>query len=282
MLARLIAAAVAVVSVPASPSPALYVASDSDTTIYLFGTIHALGDGGWFEGDVRAAFERSDELVVETLLPERGDPPPTLRRADAALHALLGREDRAKLRGIAGTRFDRFRPWVAWTVLQGEAISRAGYAAELGADAVLVRAARARGMPIVGLETVEQQIAILESLPDADQIELLRRALHEPEADVRTLRAAIEDWRAGDTEAAAAAFNGVYSPEAHDRLNSSRNIDWAEWIEERLTTPGVVFVAVGVAHLGGPGSVQDQLAQRGIAVRRERPASTRAVNLPPR
>ena len=46
--------------------PALWQLSDSDTTVYLFGTIHALPSGlNWLQGPVAAALDSSDELVTE-------------------------------------------------------------------------------------------------------------------------------------------------------------------------------------------------------------------------
>ena len=47
-----------------------------------------------------------------------------------------------------------------------------------------------------------------------------------------------------------------------------RNANWAECIDERLDTPGTVFIAVGAGHLAGEKSVQDYLAGRDIAVTR--------------
>jgi uncharacterized protein YbaP (TraB family) len=56
--------------------------------------------------------------------------------------------------------------------------------------------------------------------------------------------------------------------EIYDRLLVGRNVKWAEWIDHRLDQPGTLFVAVGAGHLAGKGSVQDQLAKRGLAVTR--------------
>ena len=51
--------------------PALWVVNDGDTIIYLFGTFHALdGKSDWFEQAVKTAFTASDELMLETLVPE--------------------------------------------------------------------------------------------------------------------------------------------------------------------------------------------------------------------
>ena len=74
----LIAAAIAAASVPSAPSPpapdahpAMWVVNDADTVIYLFGTFHALdGKSAWFNDEVKTAFAASDELVLETIVPE--------------------------------------------------------------------------------------------------------------------------------------------------------------------------------------------------------------------
>ena len=55
--------------------PAMFVVRDADTTVYIFGTFHALdGHSHWFSEQVRQAFERSNELVLETLIPEEPQP----------------------------------------------------------------------------------------------------------------------------------------------------------------------------------------------------------------
>ena len=52
-------------------TPALWEIRDADTTIYLFGTFHALdGRTVWFDDKVRARVRRSDELVLETVVPD--------------------------------------------------------------------------------------------------------------------------------------------------------------------------------------------------------------------
>src|SRR5438067_12185438 len=78
MVNLLVAAALAAASpaavAPSAPSdqPAMFVVRDADTTIYIFGTFHALdGRSEWFGNRLRNAFEQSDELVLETLVPER-------------------------------------------------------------------------------------------------------------------------------------------------------------------------------------------------------------------
>src|SRR3954451_24332452 len=56
---------------PVNADPAIFVVRDADTTIYLFGTFHALdGKADWFTDEVKSAFDQSSELVLETLVAE--------------------------------------------------------------------------------------------------------------------------------------------------------------------------------------------------------------------
>src|SRR5215212_10073150 len=80
MVNLLVAAALAAATAPAAPSspvaePAMFVVHDVDTTVYIFGTFHALDrQSQWFSEPVRDAFEHSDELVLETVVPFRQQP----------------------------------------------------------------------------------------------------------------------------------------------------------------------------------------------------------------
>ena len=78
---RLIAPLAGLAALPASAAPppaprpdlnpAIWVAKDADTTVYLFGTVHALdGKGDWFNDEIKRSFDRSQELVLEVVLPE--------------------------------------------------------------------------------------------------------------------------------------------------------------------------------------------------------------------
>src|SRR3954452_15969270 len=69
-------AATDIASAPVNANPAIFVVKDADTTIYIFGTFHALDrNGEWFNDQVKSAFEQSDELVLETLIPEHDGKP---------------------------------------------------------------------------------------------------------------------------------------------------------------------------------------------------------------
>ena len=247
--------AVARVPAPAQPGPALWVVQDADTTIFLFGTFHALdGRSNWFTRSVRAAFDQSDALVLETLVPE--DP--------AELHAALARNALAS-EPIPGQPVVGSSGAPSFVASAGQAMSAGramGMSVDQGADAVLRRAADASGKPVEGLESFDFQLRMFGSLSAGPATARHARS------NLGGLMGGMQSaWTRGDNADFAAILGNVrvHSPRAYKTLFADRNANWAGWIANRMTQPGTVFVAVGTGHLVGPDSVQHQLAARGIS-----------------
>jgi uncharacterized protein YbaP (TraB family) len=249
--------ATAPLAAPAQPGPALWVVSDSDTTIYLFGTFHALdGRAQWFNRGIKAAFDASDVLVLETLVPE--DP--------AELHAVLSRnslleEPKVGDPVISSNKAPSFVASAGQAMAAGRSM---GMSVDQGADAVLRRAANAAGKPVDGLETFDFQLRMFGSLPAPPA-----RAKASPGAgNMSNMLSYMQSaWARGDSNTFASVLGNVrmQSPAAYKTLFADRNAHWAGWIAERMQQPGTVFVAVGTGHLIGHDSVQAKLAERGIA-----------------
>jgi uncharacterized protein YbaP (TraB family) len=270
----------AAVSAPlAASGPALWKVSDEDTTIYLFGTIHALPKGlEWFEGPVADAFARSGELVTE-IDPASAASVSNEIAAMAALpkgqtvRALMTPESRTNYEaalaslGLPANALDTYEPWYATINLSMLPLLRDGYGADSGAEFVLI--SKAAGKRRGALETVEFQIGLFDAMPMAKQLEYLDETVDGLPEMSTMLDAMVADWLAGDADGLAILMNDEMSDaEIYDRLLVGRNVKWAEWIDNRLRQPGTLFVAVGAGHLAGKGSVQDQLAARGLSVTR--------------
>ena len=59
-----VAAAPVMAEPPAAKGPGLWKVADEDTTIYLFGTVHALPESvEWYEGPIESALAASQELI---------------------------------------------------------------------------------------------------------------------------------------------------------------------------------------------------------------------------
>ncbi|GAA4002917.1 TraB/GumN family protein [Sphingomonas humi] len=222
--------------------PALWVVSDADTIIYLFGTIHTHdGVAHWFDHAVRRAFDSSSTLVLETLIPTQ----PVRVAAPAGSGLAVARATLQSARTV-------------------------GLSPQFGADQVLARAAGAIGKPILGLESFDEQLRMYQSLPSpARPAAPAAAAAQAPSPDQNVapyLRTMVDRWNQGDSQPIEAVVGAVraQSPEAYQRLFADRNAAWAKWIEARLKQPGTVFVAVGTGHLVGSDSVQANLAADGI------------------
>ena len=258
--------------------PALWKVSDEDTTIYLFGTIHALPEGiEWFGGPVEKAFDGSQELVTEIV---EGEPAAVqklvLEKAmlpgGQTLRAMLTPAQRASYEGALGkigmppAAFDRFEPWFPAINLVVLSLKQEGYSSLNGVEATLDSKARALGRPHAALETIEYQLSVFDSLPVETQKRYLAAVVDQLPNAASDVGKMVDAWRKGDAERLAMLMNADEDdPEIIEALLTNRNRAWSRWIRDRLAKPGTVFVAVGAGHLGGPGSVQDQLAALGIA-----------------
>lgn len=263
--------------------PALWRVADEDTTIFLFGTVHALPSGlKWYTGPVREAFEASEMLVTEIPMQPQDEARMQMVALTAgmlpegtALRSLLDQDQRetfdaAMTRvGMPVIAFDRFEPWMAGLTLTLLPLMQQGYSPDQGVEKQLIALA-GPDMQFGALETIEFQIGIFDSMSQEDQIEFLITSAEQVDDTKSVVDAMVAEWIEGDPDGLADVMNeGLESdPGLADALLYSRNANWAEWIDQRLDQPGSIFIAVGAGHLAGEKSVQDLLDQRGIVATR--------------
>jgi uncharacterized protein YbaP (TraB family) len=269
--------------VPAVPGPALWKVADEDTTIYLFGTVHALPkDVPWMRGAIGPALAASDTLVTEVDLAAQD--PATMQKIimktgvlppDENLRGLLTPEQKAEYEaalsklGMPVESFDRFEPWYAALMFAIIPLAKAGIVGENGVEKGL-GAAAGDGKKRAALETVEYQLSIFDSLTRDAQIDYMMKTIEGSDDIKALLDAMMAEWLAGDADGLARLMNEDMAGEQAlmERLLWQRNRAWADWVVERLDMPGTVFVAVGAGHLAGEKSVQADLAARGLTVSR--------------
>lgn len=274
---------------PAAPAnaardadPALWVVKDADTTLYLFGTVHVLKPGlSWFDEAVKAAFDSSDSLVLEVVMPAPEAMQALVRRtgftaSGPTLPEKMAKADRAPYAaaltrfGIPAAALDRADPWFAATTLALIPVMKLGYDSANGPETVLAAAAKAAGKRVAGLETAEQQIGYFDSLPERAQLKFLAMTVKDLPKTAEVIDTMVENWAKGDPAALAVMMNEDMRavPEIGKVLLTDRNARWAQWIGARMKAPGTVFVAVGAGHLAGKDSVQAQLARHGLKATR--------------
>ena len=261
--------------------PALWVVKDEDTTIYLFGTVHILKPGlGWFDDGVKEAFDKSDRLVLEMVEPPQAETQAlfmklALDQNGKTLRSKMTDSDRAiyegalKKIGLPVEGLDPFDPWAAAVTMQVLAMQKLGFDVNSGAEKQLTAAAKASRKPIEGVETMEFQLGVFDSMAEAEQIKFLIEGAKVVDDAGATMDRMVSLWAAPDPEGLAALMNeGMSSRVIYDALLTRRNATWARWISEELKKPGTTFMAVGAGHLSGTTSVPALLPAYGLTAQR--------------
>ena len=261
--------------------PALWVVKDADSTLYLFGTVHVLRPTtGWNSPRVQAAFESAsdiwfeisnpdDQAAVIPLVQQYGMSPqiPLSSRLTAEEVAQL--DVAAQTIGLTAAQMEPMKPWLVGLTLSVAPLLKAGYDPQSGVEQALKAPAIAAGKPVHGLETIEEPVGMLATLPDDVQLELLRETLKDYDQAVVRLDSMVEAWAKGDVKALdkiVVEEMKTDAPELYKVLLVDRNTDWADQIQTQLQGSGTAFIAVGAAHLTGDDSVQSILKSRGVAV----------------
>lgn len=267
------------------PRPALWVIKDTDTTIYLFGTTHALPKGfQWQSPLLNRVIAEADELVVESLQTEQ-----TNTRTEAAVddainpvvenRPIIDRvspDKRGPLkRAMARTDFppqfyDAMPTWMASLVLAVEDMAKDGADRAEGVEAKLLEAFKARQCSIRAVEEGSVILRQLQALPEKAQQRMLENTLEDIErTKPGTIAEADRAWAKGDMSLLDAQFTPqALGPELYDVLIVRRNRTWADWLAERMKKPGTILFAVGAGHYAGPDSLRHMLHARGFFVER--------------
>ena len=263
--------------------PALWVVKDEDTTIYLFGTVHVLKPGlSWFDEAVKTAFDASDQLMLELVMPEDQAEAAKVMiplAIDQSGKTLSSRLDPDQLKayqaamasvGLPVAQFDMFEPWFPAITLSVLPLTKLGYDPEQGAEKQLTGFAKTAGKPVAGLETLPEQLGFFDTLPETQQLAFLNAVVKDLDKLGPQLDKMVVLWAKGDPDGLANAMNEslAATPELAKTLLWDRNARWADQLKARMDEPGTVFVAVGAGHLAGRGSVQEQLERRGVKVTR--------------
>ncbi len=285
VLAGVCAACAAPATPSPAPGPALFVARDADSTLYIYGTIHIRRAGEpWGSPSVEAALAASDEIWTELEISPTNDAltqqlATQLGAAPAGrgLSTWLSPEQAQRLAqtarrlGLSAQALEPMQPWLAGLVLALIPVVRAGYDPGAGVDRAIDAYGDANGKRMRAFETPAQQIGFLAELAPDVQLQMLLEAIDETEAGPAALDEMSAAWERGELEVLERLLNQEMRrdyPEMYAALITARNNAWVATLLDELQDSGVDFVAVGAAHMVGEGGLVAQLRARGVAVER--------------
>ncbi len=261
----------------------LWEIKGKSNTVYLLGSVHVLRESDYpLPGVILEAYREAEALYMEIDLDnldagealqftlERGSLPP-----DRSLRDILGVEGfatadmRATAIGVDLGMFVRFEPWVAALAVVQAQVANLGLKPEHGIEQYVLGLAQKDGKEVLGLETMADQLGVLDSLELDRQGKFLMMSLEEAEGARAQLDGMIAAWRKGDSRSLAATlseefkdFQDLYAP-----LIITRNRNWAGQIAQLLDDDRDYLIVVGALHLVGDDSVIELLNSRGIRAR---------------
>lgn len=261
--------------------PAMWTVHGSKGTVYLFGSVHLLPPQvDWHTKEIDAAIAKSDTLVFEIALD--ADAQQRMMAYITAhgllpegehLHDMISPEAQKELDAelsklhLASADVDQMQPWLATLTLEMTSIAKDNYSPSAGVDQQLQ--AHPQGKPIIGLETVEQQLALLSSGDPKAQLQSFEAGLKtSTESTNSKIGPLLDAWMHGrvDRIASLTLKDLVKFPEAKKLMFDDRNHAWIGKISEFLDQPKTYFITVGAGHLAGPDGVPALLRARGFRV----------------
>lgn len=255
----------------------LWKIRSTDATSYIFGTMHSEHPAVVeLPEQVQNAFSQVDRVVLEIVLDRA-----TIARLSEAtriadgpeLPSLLGSALYNQVSsamadyGIPRHALKDMKPWAVATTLLTPKTNTG-----LFLDRVLYLGALAKGKPVIGLETADEQMAAFDDMPTDMQVALVRDSL----ALVPRLDGLYAEMRAryiARDLAGLMELNESLLDESDAELANTfmqkivvdRNHRMAERLEPWLES-GTTFVAVGALHLPGKEGLLNLLAEEGYDV----------------
>jgi uncharacterized protein len=267
-------------------APGLWHVTGPKGSIYLMGSVHVLTEAdSWMTASIDAAFKQSQCLALEIDLATI--PPETISARLRAVGQYDPRagglkdhvSDKTYQRFLATMQdlalspesLDSYRPWLVSLIISSVITDTLGYEDRYGVDYSFMTRAQATKMPIMGLETLDDQVAALSASDGETDDEILGEVLDSVGREPSTIKTVAEAWRRGDMETIAKKIDEELADEPmdYDRLIGRRNRHWLPELEKMLKTGRHCFVVVGAGHLVGKASLLTLLIDAGYTVTRE-------------
>lgn len=267
--------------------PLLWKVSDADNSVYLLGSFHLLKTDDYpLPVEVDRAFDDSKSVLFE-VDPAAMTSPDTVAKMQQymayedgkSLSTVLPKATLEKLTtlvsasGSSMQALEHSEPWAVSLGLVLGITQAMGFRPELGLDRKLMERAGEAGKPATGLETVEDQMKAMDSVPYVEQAQGMDEFLTDPQKAIRQMNDMHTWWRTGDVaklDTEMRAEMARKTPESYRLLDVERNRAWMPQVEKRLTESKAdnTLVVVGALHLLGSDGLVEQLKAKGYTVER--------------
>lgn len=248
---------------------------------YLYGTIHMIEKKDFVLTPLtREAFDRAGRIVFEINLEEMNNlallfslSQKILMNGDTTLRQLLTTEDyelvqaHFKKQGLPLVVAERMKPMFLAAMGSGDLMNAAQQPGQVVSyEMEFMDMARRQGKPIGGLESMDFQLSLFDSIPYGVQAQMLVQTLRAGDAGDGQFQQLVERYKAQDLQGLQTLLASDESITAfEDLLVGQRNRNWIPVMERLMTAQGTFF-AVGAGHLAGDQGVIALLRRQGYSV----------------
>lgn len=242
---------------------------------YLYGTIHITCDASLDENTIKA-LDKTQQLYLELDMDDKSMQMQMMKymmmKDGTKLSTLLNEDDfRAvddflkKHMSMSAKMFDGFKPFIVSTMLYPKMIDCSFQSVE----SELMRVTKEQNEEIYGLETVEDQMNVFDTISYEIQAqELVKMAKSDLEKDKAELAKMMEVYKNKDIEGMLEMLDdseNKITSENQDVLLNNRNQNWIPLMVKTMKEKPTFF-GVGAAHLAGEKGVIKLLRKQGFKV----------------
>ena len=243
---------------------------------YLFGTIHLICPADFSLSDsLKSAVTKTEQVALEI---DMDDPAmmatmmKTMNMKEGnTLSKLISESEYAKLAkfykdsvGVGIAMFEKAKPFVLMGPLFNSVLACQPQSYEMS----LVELAGKQKSEVIGLETLEEQMAIFDTIPYKDQVKMLLTLIDSLPQARREFKELISLYKTENiNELYQMTLKSEFGMESNqDIMLFDRNKKWIARIQKLIADKPTLF-AVGAAHLGGEKGVIALLRKEGYRVR---------------
>ena len=263
----------------------IYKIQSDTNTVYLLGSIHVLAEEYYpltrafsyaYYNSQKVVFEIDPEILFSPEASKKNEKYYTFQNGKTlqtvlspGTYRLL--KKRLKTLGIDIKDVHKFKPWVVYLTMSGRVDSSIDFRPDLGIENHFYRMAKDAGKPTGGLESIQDQLDVFDTLPMNVQEALLKESLAFTNSKKRekAFLHMVKSWHQGNLDGLEELVESFKRyPLYYKNLLVQRNHNWVPQIEEFLTEEKNVLVIVGAAHLPGEDGLLHLLTEKGYELER--------------
>jgi uncharacterized protein YbaP (TraB family) len=245
---------------------------------WLYGTIHAICPQDLhFSTATLDAVKQSKSLYLEVNIVDKEE----IGRLQQAMmmpepysfKTLFADDDYVKLSAwfrdslhIELAQLDRMKPLLIYSIMVQKFFA-ANCEAPASTEGEFIKLAQTQQLPVKGLETVLDQVALFDSIPDKEEAAMMLKTITDTAKSMQVYNRLVTAYKKGDIQS---LYNQILETEDmsqyRDLLLDRRNRNWIGTITSEAGKASTFF-AVGAGHLGGNTGVIELLRKQGYTVK---------------